>query len=50
VELMRRKSAGNPVDLNSRLNRAVEKLLNINRGKSKVKQASGQEAGQAKAV
>jgi hypothetical protein len=47
---MRRKSASDPVDLNNRLNRAIERLLNINREKSTVKQASGQGAGQAEAV
>jgi hypothetical protein len=33
-----------------RLNRAMERLLKINREKDKVKQASGQEAGQAETV
>jgi hypothetical protein len=50
VELMRWKNGGDPVVLNSRLNRAVERLLNINREKGKVKQFSGQGVGQAKAV
>jgi hypothetical protein len=36
--------------LNHGLNRAVERLLKINREKGKVKQSSGQEAGQAEAV
>jgi hypothetical protein len=34
----------------SRLNKAVERLLKINGEKDKVKQPSGQEAGQAQAV
>jgi hypothetical protein len=50
AELTRRKSAYDPVDLNSRLNRAIQRLLKINREKGKVKQASGQEADQAEAV
>jgi hypothetical protein len=50
AELMRRKNAYNPVELNSRLNRAIEGLLKLNGEKGKVKQASGQEAGQAEAV
>jgi hypothetical protein len=50
VELMRWKNGGDPVVLNSRLNRAVERLLNINREKGKVKQFSGQGVGQAEAV
>jgi hypothetical protein len=32
------------------LNEVVEKLLKLNREKGKVKQSSGQEAGQAEAV
>jgi hypothetical protein len=50
AELIRRKSAQDPVALNSRLNKAVEGLLKINREKDNVKQPSGQEAGQAQAV
>jgi hypothetical protein len=50
AELRRRKDAYNPVELNERLNRAVERLLNINGEKGKVKQASSEEAGQAEAV
>ncbi|MDR0997726.1 MAG: hypothetical protein LBL70_01555 [Treponema sp.] len=50
AELIRRERGSDPVVLNSRLNRAVERFLNINRGKDKVKQSSGQEAGQAEAV
>jgi hypothetical protein len=50
AELMRRKNASNPVVLNNRLNRAIERLLQLNREKSKVKQDSSQEAGQAEAV
>jgi hypothetical protein len=50
AELIRQKSAQDPVALNSRLNKAVEGLLKINREKDKVKQPSGQEAGQAQAV
>jgi hypothetical protein len=49
AELIRRKNAQNPVALNSLLNKAVERLLKINREKDKVKQPSCQE-GQAKAV
>jgi hypothetical protein len=36
--------------MNSRLNLAAERLLKTNRKKGKVKQPSGQEAGQAEAV
>jgi hypothetical protein len=36
--------------LNNGLNRAVEKLLKINREKASMKQVSFKEAGQAKAV
>jgi hypothetical protein len=50
VELIRRERGSDAVVLNSRLNRAVERLLNINRGTGKVKQPSGQAAGQAEAV
>jgi hypothetical protein len=50
AELMRRKSVQNPVALNSQLNKAVERLLNINREKANVKQPSGQEVDQAQAV
>jgi hypothetical protein len=50
AELRWRRNAYNPVELNSRLNRAVERLLNINREKDTVKQASGEGAGQAEAV
>jgi hypothetical protein len=50
AELTRRKSSSDPVVLNSRLNQAIERLLKINREKGKVKQPSGQEAGQAEAV
>jgi hypothetical protein len=38
------------VDLNNRLNRAIERLLKINREKNNVKQPSGQEGSQAEAV
>jgi hypothetical protein len=48
--MRRRKSAGDPVELNRRLNEAVERLLKINGEKGRVKQPSGQEAGQAEAV
>jgi hypothetical protein len=37
AELVRRKNGSDPVVLNSRLNRAVERLLKINREKDKVK-------------
>ncbi|MDR3342964.1 MAG: hypothetical protein LBT14_09315 [Treponema sp.] len=50
AELMRRKSAPDPVALNSRLNKAVERLLKTNREKVNMKQPSCQEAGQAEAV
>jgi len=50
AELIRRKSSQDPVALNSRLNKAVERLLKINREKDKVKHPSCQEAGQAQAV
>jgi hypothetical protein len=50
AELTRRKSGSDPVDLNNRLNRAIERLLKLNREKDTVKQPSGQEAGQAEAV
>jgi hypothetical protein len=50
VELMRRKNGGDPVELNRRLNQAIEGLLKINGEKGKVKQASGQGADQAEAV
>jgi hypothetical protein len=50
AELRRRKNGYNPVELNSRLNGAIERLLKINGEKSKVKQASDQEARQAKVV
>jgi hypothetical protein len=42
AELARRKSSGDPVELNRRWNGAVERLLTINREKDKVKQPSGQ--------
>jgi hypothetical protein len=50
AELMRRKRGSDPVDLNSRPNRASERLLKINREKDKMKQSSGREADQAEAV
>jgi hypothetical protein len=50
VELMRRKNGSDPVELNRRLNQAIEGLLKINGEKGKVKQASGQGADQAKVV
>jgi hypothetical protein len=50
AEVKRRKNAGEPVVLNSRLNRAIERLLQIHREKNRVKQPSGQEASQAEAV
>ena len=50
AELKRRKDGQNPVELNARLNQAVERLLKINREKASMKQASGQEAEQAQAV
>jgi hypothetical protein len=50
AELIRRKGLRNPVALNNGLNRAVERLLKINREKGKVKQSSFKEAGQAEAV
>jgi hypothetical protein len=49
-ELIRRKSAQDPVALNSLLNKAIERLLKLNREKETMKQPSGQEAGQAEAV
>jgi hypothetical protein len=50
TELRRRKNGYNPVELNSRLNGAVERLLKINREKDTVKQAFREGAGQAEAV
>jgi hypothetical protein len=50
VELKRRKEGQNPVVLNAKLNEAVDRLLKLNREKASMKQASGQEAEQAKAV
>jgi hypothetical protein len=50
AELMRRKSGQDPAALNTALNRAVERLLKLNREKTNVKQASGQEAEQAGAA
>ena len=50
AELMRRKGEQNPVVLNTGLNRAVERLLKLNREKASMKQASCQEAEQARAV
>jgi hypothetical protein len=41
AEMVRRKNGSDPVVLNSRLNRAVERLLKINREKDKEKQPSG---------
>jgi hypothetical protein len=38
------------ITLNNGLNRAVEKLLKINREKASMKETSGQEADQAEAV
>jgi hypothetical protein len=49
-ELIRRKTSQNPVVLNNELNRAVERLLKLNREKASMKQASCQEAEQAEAV
>ncbi|MDR1635846.1 MAG: hypothetical protein LBR93_00775 [Treponema sp.] len=50
AELTRRKSAYNPVVLNSCLNQAIERLLKINGEKDKEKQAFGPGADQAEAV
>jgi succinate dehydrogenase/fumarate reductase flavoprotein subunit len=50
AELKRRKDGQNPVELNTKLNEAVDRLLKINREKASMKQASGQEAEQAQAV
>jgi hypothetical protein len=50
AEQMWRKNAYNPVELNSRLNRAIEELLKLNGEKNKVKQASCQEVSQAEKV
>ena len=50
AELKRRKDGQNPVVLNTKLNEAVERLLKLNREKARMKQASGEEAGQAEAV
>jgi hypothetical protein len=38
IELMRRKGLQNPITLNAGLNRAVEKLLKLNREKASMKQ------------
>jgi hypothetical protein len=50
AELQRRKTTYNPVELDRCLNKAVERLLKINREKEKVKQPSCQEAGRAGAA
>ena len=49
AELKRRKDGQNPVELNTKLNEAVERLLKLNREKASMRQASCQEAGQAEA-
>jgi hypothetical protein len=49
-ELKRRKDGQNPVELNAKLNEAVDRLLKLNREKASMKQTSGQEADQAEAV
>jgi hypothetical protein len=49
AELKRRKSGQDPVALNTALNKAVERLLKINREKASMKQASCQEAEQTEA-
>jgi hypothetical protein len=50
TEMKRRRSAGDPVELNRQLNKAMERLLKLKREKDKVKQPSGQEAEQAEVV
>ena len=50
AELKRRKGEQNPVELNTKLNEAVDRLLKLNREKASMKQTSGQEAEQAEAV
>jgi hypothetical protein len=50
AELTRREGSRNPIVLNNRLNRAVEKLLKTNREKASMKRASFKEANQAEAV
>jgi hypothetical protein len=47
TELLRRKGLYNPVVLNSGLNEAVERLLQLNREKVYAQDAPCQEAGQA---
>jgi hypothetical protein len=44
AELMQQTGSWNPIMLNNGLNRAVERLLKMNREKANMKQASGQEA------
>jgi hypothetical protein len=50
AELLRRKAGNNPVELNRRLNEAVERILKINREKEYGEKASCQEDGQVQAV
>jgi hypothetical protein len=50
AELTRRRNASDPAGLNSRLNRAAERLLKINGEKGTVKRPSCQEANQTGAV
>jgi hypothetical protein len=50
TELARRKNAQDPVALNRKLNKAVERLLKINAEKANMKQPSCQEDGQTHAA
>jgi hypothetical protein len=50
AELKRRRSSQNPVELNNELNRAVERLLKLNRKKASMKQTPYQGVEQAEAV
>ncbi|MDR2741694.1 MAG: hypothetical protein LBB98_06015, partial [Treponema sp.] len=46
AELLRRKAGNNPVELNRRLNEAVEQILKLNREKKYGEKGSCQEDGQ----
>jgi hypothetical protein len=50
TELTRRRNGCDPAVLNSRLNRAAEKLLKINRERGTVKQPSCQQADRTETV
>ena len=50
AELEMRKGSQNPVELNARLNEAIERRLKLTREKASMKQTSAQEGEQAEAV